>query len=184
MNVSQAIFITRAKSNFSFHRLYSRPVDKSTGLKFDQTIGLSGFYASKDYPEKMRRIKYHDAESNKTFVFITNNFILPALTVCQLFKCRWQVEIFFRWIKQHLRIKSFYGTSPNAVKTQIWIAIAVYVLVAIVKKRLKLEVSPYTFLQILSVTAFEKVNILQLITDNQYQVVCTQNPNQLDLFDL
>ena len=183
LNLSQATFITRTKSNFQFRRLYSHPVDKSTGLRCDQTIVLSGFYASKDYPEKMRRIKFYDAERNKNLGFLTNNFILPALTVSELFKCRWRVEIFFKWIKQNLRIKSFYGTSPNAVKTQIWIAIIVYVLVAIVKKRLKLDMSLYTFLQILSVTVFEKVDILQLVTDTHYKEQYSYSNKQLYLFD-
>lgn len=184
LNLSQATFITRAKSNFQFRRLYSHPVDKSTGLRCDQTVVLSSFYPSKDYPGKMRRIKFYDSEQEKNLVFLTNNFVLPALTVSQLFKCRWQVEIFFKWIKQNLRIKAFYGTSANAVKTQIWIAIAVYVLVAIVKKRLNLDISLYTFLQILSVTAFEKVDILQMVTENQFHLIDNQNPNQLNLFDL
>jgi hypothetical protein len=154
-----------------------------TGLKCDQTIVLSGFYSSKDYPEKMRRIKFYDAERNKNLVFLTNNLNLPTLTICELFKCRWNVEIFFKWIKQNLRIKSFYGTSPNAVKTQIWIAIIVYVLVAIVKKRLKLDISLYTFLQILSVTMFEKVDILQLVTDTHYKEQHSYSHKQLYLFD-
>ena len=184
LNLSQATFITRAKSNFQFRRLYSQAVDKSTGLRCDQTIVLSSFYPAKDYPEKIRRIKFYDSQHEKHLVFLTNNFVLPALTVSELFKCRWQVEIFFKWIKQNLRIKSFYGTSANAVKTQIWIAIAVYVLVAIVKKRLHLNITLYTFLQILSVTAFEKIDILQMVTENQYQYLYNQNPNQLNLFDL
>jgi len=184
LNLSQATFITRAKSNFRFQRLYSHPVDKSTGLRCDQTIVLSGFYASKDYPQKMRRIKFYDADSKKHLVFLTNNFKLPALTISQLFKCRWNVEIFFRWIKQNLRIKSFYGTSLNAVKTQIWIAIATYVLVAIAKKRLKIEQSLYTFMQILSVTAFEKVDICQLVSERQYKCLYDHNSSQLSLFDL
>ena len=184
LNLSQATFIIRAKSNFKFRRLYSHPVDKATGLRCDQTIVLSGFYPSKNYPEKMRRIKFYDAERNKNLVFLTNNFNLPTLTICELYKCRWNVEIFFKWIKQNLRIKSFYGTSPNAVKTQIWIAIAVYVLIVIVKKRLKIEISLYTFLQILSVTVFEKVDILQLVTEHQYKLSDNLNPNQLNLFDL
>jgi len=183
LNLSQATFVTRAKSNFTFRRLYSHPVDKSTGLKCDQTILLTGFYSSKDYPEKMRRVKFYDDDSNASLIFLTNNFKLPALTISQLYKCRWNVEIFFRWIKQNLRIKSFYGTSPNAVKTQIWIAIATYVLIAIVKKRLKIELSLYTFLQILSVTVFEKVNIYQMVSENQYKCRHDQTPNQLNLFD-
>jgi len=181
---SQAFFIIRTKSNFSFRRIYSHPVDKATGLICDQTIVLSGFYTSKDYPEKLRRIKFYDKEHNRTLVFLTNNFTLPALTICQLYKYRWKVELFFKWIKQHLRIKAFYGTTENAVKTQIWIAISVYVLVAIVKKQLKLDISLYTFLQILSVTLFEKVNILQLVTETDYETEQTQLTNQLTLFEL
>jgi len=180
---SLAFFVTRAKSNFSFKRLYSRPVDKSTGVQCDQTILLEGFYAKKDYPEKLRRIRYFDTTQNKHLVFLTNNFTLPALTIAQLYQCRWQIELFFKWIKQHLRIKAFYGTSDNAVKTQIWIAITVYVLVAIVKKQLKLDQSLYTILQILSVTLFEKTPILEALSIIQPQesevVLC----NQLTLFD-
>ena len=184
LHLVQASFIIRAKSNFQFRRLYSHPVDKSAGLKCDQTIMLSGFYASKDYPEKLRRIKFYDNQQNRTLVFLTNNFTLPALTICQLYRCRWQVEIFFKWIKQHLRIKSFYGTSENAVKTQIWIAIAVYVLVAIVKKRMDLNISLYTFLQILSLTLFEKIDILQLFTETNYEINNSQSSNQFNLFEL
>jgi Domain of unknown function (DUF4372)/Transposase DDE domain len=138
-----AFFVTRAKSNFQFKRLYSQPVDKSQGVQCDQIIVLKGFYVKKDYPDKLRRIRYFDVTQNKEFVFLTNNFTLPALTIAQLYHCRWQIELFFKWIKQHLRIKAFYGTTDNAVKTQIWIAITVYVLVAIVKKQLKLEHSLY-----------------------------------------
>ena len=181
---SQAFFIIRTKSNFSFRRRYSHPVDKATGLLCDQTIVLAGFYTSKDYPEQLRRIKFYDKEHNRTLVFLTNNFILPALIICQLYKYRWKVELFFKWIKQHLRIKSFLGTTENAVKIQIWIAIAVYVLVAIVKKQLKLDISLYTFLQILSVTLFEKVDILQLVTETNYKRKNTQSINQLTLFEL
>ncbi len=157
-------FVTRAKSNFDFKRLYSRPADKSAGILCDQIILLAGFYARKDYPEKLRRIRYFDALNNKTLVFITNNFTLSALTIADLYRCRWQVELFFKWIKQHLRIKAFYGTTENAVKTQIWIAISVYVLVAIVKKRLKLDQSLYSILQILSVTLFEKTQLQQALS--------------------
>lgn len=180
----QAVFVIRAKSNFQFKRIYSHPVDKSTGLKCDQTIGLTGFYTAKHYPEKLRRVRYIDKETQDDLVFITNNFHLPPITIAQLYKCRWQVELFFKWIKQHLRIKSFFGTSENAVKTQIWIAITVYVLIAIVKKRLNLDITLYTFLQILSVTAFEKADILQLVTENSCKFLEDQNPNQLKLFDL
>jgi transposase len=144
-------FITRAKSNFDYRRLYYRKVDKTTGLRCDQTIMLNGFYASQDYPAVLRRIGYFDIETNKKFVFLTNNFTLPALTISRLYKCRWQIEIFFKWIKQYLRIKTFFGTSENAVKTQIWIAISVYILVAIIKKELKIELSLGEILQILSI---------------------------------
>ena len=147
-------FLTRAKKRFRSRRLTSRPIDKSTGLRCDQTVMLTGFYSLKEYPEKLRRICFYDAVTDTRFVFLTNNFTLPALTITQLYKCRWQVEIFFKWIKQHLRIKNFYGTSPNAVKTQIWIAISVYVLIAILKKRLNVNLNLYTILQILSVTLF------------------------------
>jgi len=179
-----AFFVTRAKDNFRFHRLYSQPVDKSTGLMCDQTIVLSGFYAAKDYPEKLRRIRYVDQESGQVLAFLTNCFSLPALSIALLYKCRWQVELFFKWIKQHLRIKAFFGTSENAVKTQIWIAVSVYVLVAIIKKQLKLELSLYTILQISSVTLFEKVSILQVLMENDYDTESSDFHNQLMLFDL
>jgi hypothetical protein len=168
---SQAFFVTRPKSNFVFNRLNSQPVDKSTGVQVDQIITVAGFYALKDYPEKLRRIRYFDAETKKRLIFLTNNFTLPAPVIARLYKCRWQVELFFKWIKQHLRIKSFYGTSANAVKTQIWIAISVYVLIAILRKRLRLQHSPYTILQILSITLFEKTPILQALA---------QHPPELD----
>ena len=177
-------FVIRAKSNFKFRRLYSRPIDKSLGLICDQTVMLSGINSSKDYPDKLRRICYFDKEQNRRFTFLTNSFTLPAITICKIYKCRWQIELFFKWIKQHLRIKTFFGTSENAVKTQIWIAISVYVLVAIVKKELKIDLSLYTFLQILSVTAFEKVPILQLVTKHDYKSFCAPNCKQLELFDL
>ena len=180
----KSIFVIRAKSNFQFRRIYSHPIDKSTGLKCDQSIMLTGFYTAKDYPEKLRRIRYVDKETQDDLVLITNNFTLPALTIAKLYKYRWQVELFFKWIKQHLRIKSFFGTSENAVKTQIWIAITIYVLIAIVKKRLNLDLSLYTFLQILSVTAFEKVDIFQLVVENSYKAFEYQNHNQLVLFDI
>ena len=179
-----SFFITRAKANFRFRRLYSQPVEKITGLKCDQTIVLTGFYSSKDYPEKLRRIRYFDLERQKNLTFITNNFALPALTIAQLYKCRWQVELFFKWIKQHLRIKAFYGTSLNAVKTQIWIAISVYVLVAIVKKELHLDLSLYTILQILSINVLEKVHILQVIKFSDYKETNDRPYNQLSLFEL
>ena len=179
---SQAFFVTRAKSNFVFKRLYSQPVDKSTGVRVDQIITVTGFYTLKGYPDKLRRICYLDAETNKRLVFLTNNFTLPAQVIAQLYKCRWQVELFFKWIKQHLRIKAFYGTTENAVKTQIWIAISVYVLVAIVKKRLKLDRSLYTILQILSVSLFEKTPILQALSHIDYDETVDDDDNQLNLF--
>lgn len=184
LNSYKSLFVIRAKSNFQFKRLYSHTVDKSTGLKCDQTIRLTGFYSLKDYPEKLRRVRYVDNETSDDLVFITNNFILPAITIAKLYKYRWQVELFFKWIKQHLRIKSFFGTSENAVKTQIWIAITIYVLIAIVKKKLKLDISLYTFLQILSVTAFETIDIFQLVTENSDEHSTFQDPNQLNLFEI
>ena len=180
---ASAFFVTRAKKNFQFQRLYSRPIDKSTGLQCDQTVVLTGPKSQQYYPDKLRRIRYLDLETQKRFVFITNNFTLSPLTIAKLYRARWRVELFFKWIKQHLRIKTFYGTSENAVKTQIWIAIAVYVLVAIIKKRLGLEPSLYTILQILSVTLFEKTPILQVLS----QIDDIQNDanaqKQLILFD-
>jgi transposase len=179
-----SFFVIRAKSNLQFRRLYSHPIDKSTGIKCDQTILLTGFYPSKDYPDKLRRVKYYDNVNDKNLTFLTNNFILPALTIAKLYKSRWQIELFFKWIKQHLRIKSFYGTSENAVKTQIWIAISIYVLVAIVKKQLKIAMPLYTFLQILSVSVFEQVHILQLVRNPIYRNNEGHISNQLNLFDL
>jgi len=183
INQYQAFFVTRAKSNFKFRRVYSHPVDKSTGLKCDQSIMLTGFYSAKEYPEKLRRVRYLDKDTKNDFTFLTNNFTIPALTVAEFYKWRWKVELFFKWIKQHLRIKSFYGTSENAVKTQIWIAISIYVLIAIIKKRLKLEITLYTFLQILSVNPFEKIDILQLVTETDYKSQYDHISNQLYLFD-
>lgn len=181
-----SFFVTRAKKNTKFRRLYSHPVDRNSGLICDQTIRLVTYQSQKDYPEKLRRIKYFDSERAKHLVFLTNNFLLPALTIADLYKCRWQVELFFKWIKQHLRIKAFYGTSENAVKTQIWIAISAYVLVAIIRKQLHLEHNLYTILQILSVTLFEKVPLNQLFENFDYKI-CTdfKEPlyNQLNLFD-
>ena len=179
---SSAFFVTRAKSNFKFKRLYSNIVDKTTGVQCDQVIVLKNFYAKKDYPDKLRRIRYYDAENNKTLVFLTNNFMLPALTIANLYHCRWQVELFFKWIKQHLRIKAFYGTTENAVKTQIWIAISVYVLVAIVKKRLNLNQSLYTILQILSITLLEKIQLLQAFSLMGKEYLNDDFYNQLNLF--
>ena len=182
-----AFFVIRAKRNMAARRLYSHPIDRSTGLRFDQTIALTGIKTSTLYPEKLRKIRYVDEETDKDFVFLTNNFLLPALSIAMLYKSRWQVELFFKWIKQHLRIKSFYGTSENAVKSQIWIAVSVYVLIAIIKKRLRLDLSPYTILQILSVTLFEKTPLIELLADSGYKneekngnVLC----NQMTLFDI
>jgi len=180
---SFAFFIIRAKSNLDFQRISSKKVDRSTGILCDQIIILTGVKTSKLYFEKLRRVKYFDSETNKTLVFLTNNFTFPALTIAELFRCRWQIELFFKWIKQNLRIKAFYGTSENAVKTQIWIAVTTYLLVAIMKKLLKVELSLYTILQILSVTVFEKMPILQELTDFEYTKLKYYNPNQLCLFN-
>ena len=179
---SMAFFVTRTKSNFNFKRLYSHPIDKLSGLQCDQTIVPVNFYAKKDYPEKLRRIRFLDLEKNQRLIFLTNNFSLPALTITELYRCRWRVELFFKWIKQHLRIKVFYGTSENAVKTQIWTAISVYVLVAIIKKRLNLDSSLYTILQILSVTLFEKTPILQALSSGRIPIPEVPVGNQLTLF--
>jgi len=162
LDQARAFFVTRAKRNLDARRLYSAPVNRDTGLVCDQTIALNGFYAAKHYPSHLRRIRYRDPESGKTLVFLTNQFALPALTICGLYRCRWQVELFFKWIKQHLRIKHFYGTSENAVRSQIWIAIRVYVFVAIIKKQLRLDVTLHTLLQILSLTLFEKLPMQQV----------------------
>jgi hypothetical protein len=183
LHQAQAFFVTRAKRNFRFRYLDSHPVDRATGVASDQTIRLYGFYSKQSYPDRLRRIRYFDAERRKWLVFLTNNFTLPALTIAQLYKCRWQVELFFKWIKQHLRIKAFYGTSENAVKTQIWIALAVYVLVAIVKKRLRLEVSLYTILQILSVSLFEKIPLDQALALSREVAQEADSANQLNLFE-
>ena len=183
LTAAAAFFVIRAKSNLKFRRQYSRPVDKAAGLRCDQTGVLTGIRTFPRYPEKLRRIKFHDAKTGRTLVFLTNHFTLPALTVAELYKCRWQVELFFKWIKQHLRIKSFFGTSDNAVKTQIWIAVSVYVLVAIVKKRLNCQASLYTILQILSLTLFEKTPLNQLLTDCETNMDTAALPNQLNLFE-
>jgi hypothetical protein len=164
LHLSAAFFVTRAKKNFRCTRRYSRPVDKTTGLRFDQTVLTAGFYAQCDYPDALRRIGYRDPKTGKALVFLTNNFTAPAMTIAQLYQGRWQIELFFKWIKQHLRIKAFYGTSQNAVRTQIWSAIAVYLLVAILKKRLHLNSSLYTILQILSLTLFEKTPVSQALS--------------------
>jgi hypothetical protein len=183
INQWAAFFVIRAKSNFQFHRIYSHPTEQDTGVKCDQTIRLAGFYPSKGYPDKLRRIKYFDSTTGKTFVFLTNNFTLPAQTIADLYRCRWQVELFFKWIKQHLRIKSFFGTSENAVKSQVWIAVSVYILVAIIKKRLKITTSLYTILQVLSLTIFEKMPLLQIVTKNDCKNKINAPSNQLRLFD-
>ena len=178
-----AFFVTRARKNFRFRRLLSHPVDKSSGVQCDQTISLVWFYTRKGYPARLRRIRYWDAQQGKRLVFLTNHFTLPALTITELYRRRWQIELFFKWIKQHLRIKAFYGTSENAVKTQIWIAVCSYLLVAIVRKRLNLSVSLYTMLQILSVSLFEKMPINQAFSLNNSLLEGIENPNQLRLLD-
>ncbi|MBK9160391.1 MAG: IS4 family transposase [Nitrosomonadales bacterium] len=183
LHLAGAFFVTRAKSNLDAHRMYSAKTDRSLGIICDQTIALDGFYTRQDYPEPLRRIRFKDPETNKTLVFLTNNFTLPAATICALYKSRWQVELFFKWVKQHLRIQRFYGTSENAVKAQIWIAVSVYVLVAIIKKRLNLDASLYTLLQILSVTLFEKMPIQQALQGIGGQPENTDFNNQLNLFD-
>ncbi len=182
MHQASAFFVTRAKSNTRLRRVYSAQVDRDTGIICDQTVALVGYYSRRDYPVHLRRIRFKDPESGKTLVFLTNNFALPAQTICALYKARWQVELFFKWIKQHLRIKKFYGTSENAVKSQIWIAVSVYVLVAIVKKRLNLDASLYTLLQIFSLTLFEKMPIQQAFAGNDTFQNQDQNTNQLNLF--
>ncbi len=179
---SAAYFVTRARKRQNFKRLYSRPVDKSTGLQCDQTIVLCSFYPRKGYPENLRRIRFFDAEKNKRLDFLTNNFTLPAFMITELYRCRWRVELFFKWIKQHLRIKAFFGTSQNAVKTQVWIAISAYVLAAIIKKRLHLDQSLYTILQILGVTLFEKIPILQAFSKIDYRTQEGVDCKQLNLF--
>jgi hypothetical protein len=180
---NMAFFVTRSKKNLNFSRRDSRPVDRTTGLRSDQTIVLNGPKSSQEYPEPLRRVHYRDPSTDKRLIFLTNNFELPALVIAQLYKCRWQVELFFKWIKQHLRIKAFYGTSENAVKTQVWIAISVYVLVAIVKKELGLDRSLYEILQILSITIFEKMPILQAFSAPCDQMEILMERNQLSLFD-
>jgi transposase len=178
-----AFFVVRTKENVLLQRRYSHPVDKTTGVRSDHTVILTAIDSAKAYPDPLRRVSYFDIETKKRLKFLTNNFALPALTIAQIYKCRWQVELFFKWIKQHLRIKAFYGTSENAVKTQIWIAVSVYVLVAIARKRLGLEVSLYQILQILSVTIFEKVPILQAFEALDSQSELLDSSNQLILFD-
>ena len=178
-----AFFVTRSKSNMRYHRVYSHAVDKTTGIGADQSIALDGIYARKDYPQYLRRVSFCDPETDKRLVFMTNNFVLPAATIAALYKKRWQVELFFKWIKQHLRIKHFYGTSENAVKTQIWTAVCVYVLAAIIKKELALSVSLYTFLQILSVHSFEKIELFRAFQHADDENLDQQSANQLNLFN-
>ena len=182
LHQAQAFFVVRAKSNLQFRRVYSRPVDKEAGLRCDQTIQLTSPKSRRGYPDPLRRVKFYDAEHDKRLVFMTNHFDLPALTIAELYRSRWNVELFFKWIKQHLRIKAFFGTSENAVKTQIWIAITVYVLVAIIKKRHGSEASFYTILQIFSLTLFEKTPIDQLLANTYNEYGKSDIPNQLDLF--
>jgi hypothetical protein len=178
-----SFFVTRGKSNLKAKRRYSHPVDRSSGLVCDQTVILTGFYSRQGFDRPLRRIKFNDPETDKRLVFLTNNFAQPALTITKLYKCRWQIELFFKWIKQHLRIKVFFGTSENAVKSQIWIAVSVYVLVAIVRKRLALSASLYEILQILSLTLFEKTPVNQLFDDGPHQKAPIQSDNQLKLFN-
>lgn len=184
IDICQAFFVTRAKDNFTFKRRYSRPVDRTTGLICDQTVTLTTFYPAKAYPEPLRRIKFRDPEdSNSLLVFLTNDFTLPAMTITKLYKSRWMIELFFKWIKQHLRIKAFFGTTFNAVKTQIWIAISTYLLVAILKKRLRIDLELYTILQILSVSLFEKTPILKAFQSWDYDYEIPQSRKQLMLFE-
>ena len=183
INQCNAFFVTRAKDNMNYRRLYSHPKDKTNGVLYDQTIMLNNHYASKDYPEKMRRIKFRDDATGKVLVFLTNNFHLKATEIAQLYKHRWKIELFFKWIKQHLKIKSFWGHSENAVKTQVWIAVSVYVLVAIAKKKFMLRQSLYEILQIISISIFERMPINQLFQQTQLQYFKEQNPNQLKIWD-
>jgi len=178
-----AFFVIRSKRNVLLQRRYSHSVDKTTGVRSDHTVVLKSAESAKAHPEALRRVSYFDAETRKRLKFLTNNFALPALTIAEIYKCRWQVELFFKWIKQHLRIKKFYGTSENAAKTQIWIAVSIYVLVAIVRKRLRVQLSLYQILQILSVTVFEKVPILQALQPSGSNNDALHDPNQLILFD-
>jgi len=179
-----AFFVVRSRKDFRFRRLGACPVDKHSGLRCDQTIRLQSFYPAKFYPASLRRIRYRDAEAGKTLIFLTNHFFLPALTIAQLYKCRWQIELFFKWVKQHLHIKKFYGLSPNAVKTQVWIAISIYVLLAIIRKRLGVELSLYAMSQILSLTLFEKRPLLQVFSQITDSLETAPVGNQLDLFNL
>ncbi len=178
-----SFFVVRAKPNIKYRRRYSHPTDKSGGVRCDQAIVLAGVNTQKDYPQSIRRIKYHDVKTGKTFNFLTNNFTIPAQTVADLYRIRWQVELFFKWIKQHLRIKSFFGTTENAVKSQIWVAISVYVLVSIIKKRLNIKADLYTILQVLSLTLFEKTSLEQVLSDGDSIDADKLDANQLNLFD-
>jgi transposase len=182
LNQAGAFFVIRAKSNTQYRRQYSHVINKANGLRCDQTIVLTGINTNSDYPQSLRRVKYYDSKTEKTFNYLTNNFIIPAQTVADLYRYRWQVELFFKWIKQHLRIKSFFGTSENAVKSQIWIAISVYVLVAIIKKQLNLKADLYTILQVLSLALFEKTPLDQLLKMSDYKSDERVIGNQLDLF--
>ena len=184
IHTSEAFFVTRAKDNMNYRRLYSHPKDIAAGVIYDQTIKVNNYYASKDYPEKMRRIKFKDDDTGKILIFLTNNFHLKAKEIAQLYKHRWKIELFFKWIKQHLKIKSFWGLTENAVKTQVWIAVSVYVLVAIAKKRFMLQQSLYEILQVLSISIFEKMPINQLFQQTQLQYFKEQKDNQLKMFDL
>ena len=184
MNTASAFFVTRGKTNLAFERIYSRKVDKQTGLRCDQTIRLTTVKSKKAYPEHLRRVKYYDTEQNKTYVFLTNNFEITAMEVALLYKHRWKIELFFKWIKQHLKIKTFWGESENAVKTQIWIAVCTYLLVAIAKKELKIERNLYEILQIISVSVFDKTELKQLLNEFELQNEEDQNSKQLHLFDL
>ena len=183
LSQAAAFFVTRAKSNLKCRRVYSHPVDRSTGLICDQSVLLTVAKSCVDYPDKLRQVKYYDSETKKTLVFLTNNFTLSPLTIAMLYRCRWQVELFFKWIKQNLRIKTFYGTSENVVKTQIWIAVSVYVLVAIMKKQLNIPTSLYTILQVLSVSAFERTPLFQLLAKTDYKSEKVEIDNQLVLFN-
>ena len=174
--------MTRGKSNLKVQRRYSHPVDRTTGLICDQSVVLTGFYSRQGFEAPLRRIRFKDPETAKTLIFLTNNFVLPAFTLTELYRCRWQVELFFKWIKQHLRIKAFFGTSENAVRSQIWIAVSAYVLVAIVKKRLRLSASLYEILQILSLTMFEKIPLDQLLAQTMTDEIQPVSDNQLILF--
>jgi IS4 transposase len=183
LHQAKAYFVTRAKRNFKFRRRYSHEVDKTTGVQCDQTVLLETFYSLQGYPEPLRRIRYYDEGLDKRLVFLTNDFTLPATTIAALYHSRWRIELFFKWIKQHLRIKTFFGTSENAVKAQIWIAVSVYLLVAILKKRLGVDLPLYTILQILSVSIFEKTPLVQLFSQTDHKAPSTPCPNQLLLFE-